>query len=204
MVYTDFRRLSSGTSDQKADSAEDSYEWDVYPHNIENVYLRYSTIDNPLPASDQDNLDRIALINAGGFNRAMYILTDYEFSFSELYSPVKIVGDDKFLHYGEARIFSGAAIKRQTEFIANWNCDYDLNSCYVQRSPGFYKFRGSNMWWGAGTIFINNGYPTNDCPLSQLNPPSPSTPATLQSQPQEGVTVNEPVYGEPRFITLPR
>ncbi|MBF0592615.1 MAG: hypothetical protein HQL02_11065 [Nitrospirae bacterium] len=185
--------------------ADSPNEWDVYTHNVTDVYLRYSPINNPLPASSTENLSSIAWINAGGFNRALYILTDYEFNYSDLFSQLKTTTDDKFRHPSGPTIFTGTAIKRQTEFVSSNSCDKEINKCYLQRNPGFYEFRGSNMWWGAGTILINNGYPTNDCPFSQLNPiPNPSKPAMVQSQPQKGVVVSTPAYGEPRFVPLSR
>ncbi|MBF0609235.1 MAG: hypothetical protein HQL61_16980 [Magnetococcales bacterium] len=188
--------------DNNGNYKADRGEWDVYTHNVENVYMRYSAINNPLPASAQD---KIAWINAAEFNRSMYILTDYEFNYSELYSQVITTNDDRFPHASGPRVFTGTAIKRQTEFVSSDSCDKEINKCYVQRNPGFYSFRGSNMWWGVGSILLNNEFPTGSyCPYSQLNPPSPSTPATMQSQPQEEGTISAPDYGEPRFVTLPR
>ncbi len=174
---------------------------DLYAHDAANIYLRYSSLGRPLPAS---NLTTIANINAGAFKRALYILTDYEFNYGVNFAGVKTDDTDTlFGHSSKDYLLTGIAIKRQTEF---YGCDdKDLDNCYIQREPGFYKFRGVYLWGGAGGIFLNEVYPAGSvCQYSQLNPPSPSTPATEQYQPHEGGTVSEPVYVEPRFITLSR
>ncbi|KJU83949.1 hypothetical protein MBAV_003860 [Candidatus Magnetobacterium bavaricum] len=180
---------------------------DLYAHDAANIYLRYSPLDNPIPASASDNLATIAKINAGAFKRELYILTDYDFNYGVNFTGVETVNENNtFRHLSKGYLFQGMAIKRQTEFMSSWNCDYDPNNCYVQFEPGFYSFRGVYLWGGAGGILTNEAYPKSSvCSFSQLNPiPNPSTPDTMQSPTQEGGTVSIPVYAEPRFITLSR
>ncbi|MBF0592612.1 MAG: hypothetical protein HQL02_11050 [Nitrospirae bacterium] len=179
--------------------------WDVYAHNAQNFYLRYSTLDNPINASSTEKIASVPLINAGEHKRVLYFLSDYEFNYSLRYSAASTATGDTFRHPSNVFLFQGTGIKRQTEFMSGYNCDQDIRNCYVQMYPAFYRFRNVDMWGGSGAILTNNGYPTDDCPISQLSPVlNPSTPATEQSQPQDGVTVGVPVYVEPRFITLQR
>ncbi|MBF0343856.1 MAG: hypothetical protein HQL06_06455 [Nitrospirae bacterium] len=178
--------------------------WDLYAHNVQNFYLRYSRLDNPIYASSSEKIASLPLINAGGHNRVLYFLSDYDFNYSIRNSSASTAAGDTATHLSKASLYQGSGIKRQTEFKQNYNCDTDLNSCYVQIYPAFYNFRNVDMWGGSGAILINTPYPTNSvCPDSQLSPVlNPSTPAPEQSQPQDGATVSIPVYGEPRFITL--
>ncbi len=194
----------------KADSAEDSYEWDVYPHDMKDVYLQYSPLNSPRYASSSSSghIHSIALINAGGHNRVLYLLTDYEFNHSLRYSqePIATVTDDKFGHSSMTYLYPGMGIKRQTEVIPGAFCGNENSLCSGIFTPEFYEFRGFNMWGGAGVIPINLQYPVDQpCSMDQfVTLPNPSAPATVQSQPQKAGTVSIPVYAEPRFIPLSR
>ncbi|MBF0592609.1 MAG: hypothetical protein HQL02_11035 [Nitrospirae bacterium] len=180
--------------------------WDVYAHNAQNFYLRYSTLDNPINASSTEKIASVPLINAGEHKRVLYFLSDYEFNYSLRYSEASTAIEDGFRHFSKTYLFQGAGIKRQTDVVQSPICEDEKIICSSYEYPAFYDFRNVYMWNGSGAIFMNEEYPTNsDCPLSQLSPVlNPSTPATEQSQPQDGVTVGVPVYVEPRFITLQR
>ncbi|MBI4697890.1 MAG: hypothetical protein HY758_02995 [Nitrospirae bacterium] len=135
-------------------------EWDVYQHDIKNMYIRFSPVTDPKNASPTDYSYHTSNIPAGSLKRALFILTDYGFKYSFYITRTIPDPDDWWGHLPSQSIYPGTAIGRQTNYI---------DGSYVDTYPVFYNFRGSDMWWGGGLIYINWPYPADSqCILSLL------------------------------------
>ena len=135
-------------------------EWDVYAHDLQDIYIKLSPVNNPQNASPTVNDYHLPYLFAGGFSRALFILSDYDFEYSFYATRVK-QDSDPWAHSPLTALFSGTAIKRQT----NYTDDSDLCGgeppCYLDYYPVFYTLRGVKMWWGGGVIYRNYPYPSD-------------------------------------------
>jgi len=135
-------------------------EWDVYAHDLQNIYARVTRVDDPQYASPTVNNYVVPNLSAGSFTRALYILTDYQYGYSFYKTQVPTDSNDWWGHVPTAALHSGTAIKRQT--------DYE-DGIYTDFYPVFYHFRESDIWWGGGVIFTNEPYPSgSQCDLGLL------------------------------------
>ncbi|MEW6053484.1 MAG: hypothetical protein AB1552_06815 [Nitrospirota bacterium] len=135
--------------------------WDVYPHDLENIYCKVSPFATPQYASAADNNFVIPYLNAGYFVRASYILTDYTFSYNSLQTLLKTSQEDPWYHLSwGTEMYPGVAIKNQVEYEENPEVCAPMSApCHIWWYPTFLEYRGGDIWWGAGIMFINKTYP---------------------------------------------
>ncbi len=142
--------------------------WDVYPHDISNIYFRTSPKDIPQYASATNYNIAVPYLNAGHSVRASYILTDYAFSYNSYQTLVKTIEEDPWLHTSwRTEVYPGIAIKNQIEYEEDPEVCAPLSApCHIWWYPTFLEYRGVNLWWGGGIMYINKAYPQNtecDC-----------------------------------------
>ncbi|MFZ3137177.1 MAG: hypothetical protein WA126_07285 [Thermodesulfovibrionales bacterium] len=137
--------------------------WDVYPHDLSDIYFRTSPANNPQYASDTNYNIAVPYLNAGYYTRASYILTDYTFSYNSYQSLIKKDTDDTWGHTAwTSGINPGIAIKNQIEYEEDAAVCAPLSApCNIWWYPTFLEYRGVNIWWGGGIMYINNAYPQN-------------------------------------------
>lgn len=141
-------------------------EWDVYSHNLNDIYFRISSISDPKYVSTTDYNFATPFLAAGDFARALYILTDYNFIYDSIQRPVSTDSNDPWYHLSwTSSLYSGRAIKNQTDYIEDAAVCAPLSApCYIWWYPTFSSYRDRETWWGAGIIFINESYPQDsDC-----------------------------------------
>jgi hypothetical protein len=148
----------------------DPYEWDVYSHDLDDMFIRFSPApDCQDPSCTEDDIV-IPSMAAGEYNR-LFVLTDYQFCFSYCATPIiHTHPDDQFgfnsLPAG-AGVFPG--LKNQAEYEDSDLCGLlGLESpCYIRYIPEFVTFKGVDRWdrW----IFDNAPYPSGStCPNEAL------------------------------------
>lgn len=135
--------------DSNADGIADKS--DIYPHTITNISFLGGPADvGTLNAATSNNLFAAGPLQPGQILRMGYILTDYANRYA-IYEIRTGLNGDPFSHIPVNENFSG------TGFLNDWNTQ-DL----------MYSFRGQNMWWGGGVIFINTEY-NGTCTFDALN-----------------------------------
>lgn len=137
-------------------------EYDVYAHNLKDVYYRfYPPGQEPQYPSPTEHHHYLPGLEGGAFNRSIYVLTDYEFNYTFLTSVETTDANDPWDHLDQLYIIEEQAIKNQYEWTG---------SDYERCTPGFYPFRGVEIY--RGIIMINWPYPDpNDyyaCPYENL------------------------------------
>jgi hypothetical protein len=141
-------------------------EWDVYSHNLKDIYFRISSVNNPEYVSPADYNFATPFLAAGDFARALYILTDYNFIYDSTQSWGSSDSNDPWYHPSwTSNLYSGTAIKNQTDYIEDAAVCAPLSApCYIWWYPTFSSYRDRETWWGAEVMFINRAYPQNsDC-----------------------------------------
>lgn len=130
---------------------------DVYPHDLSDIYLKTSS----QYASDTNYNIAVPYLNAGYYVRASYILTDYTFSYNSYQTLIKKDNNDIWGHAAWASgINPGIAIKNQIEYEEDPAVCAPLSApCNIWWYPTFLTYRGVNIWWGGGIMFINKAYP---------------------------------------------
>ncbi|NWF76884.1 MAG: hypothetical protein HXY53_10050 [Nitrospirae bacterium] len=138
-------------------------EWDIYPHDLKDIYLRVSPINNPGYASPAEYDFIIPYLSAGEFKRAFYILADYNFIYSSYESWVNTDPDDLWIiQHPTTAIYTGVAIKNQVEYEEDPDVCAPMEApCHIWWYPTFIEYRGANIWWGSAIMYINNAYPQN-------------------------------------------
>lgn len=153
--------------------------WDVYAHNLMDIYVRFSPISDPKFASPAEYNLHIPVLNAGQFSRIAFILSDYEF-FLGFYitTVVKTDPDDDWVEYFPPELYGYVGIKNQTKYgdrnaccealgIPDPDCIGFEEGCHIRHYPTFNSFRGVEMW--EGTVLDNYPYPSDSsCPLELL------------------------------------
>jgi hypothetical protein len=136
-------------------------EWDIYLHDLSDIYFRTSPKDNPQYASNTNYNIAVPYLNAGYYIRASYILTDYTFSYSSYQKSIKKDDDDIWGHTSwTSDIHSGIAIKNQVEYEEDPAVCAPMSApCHIWWYPTFLEYRGVNLWWGTGVMYINWAYP---------------------------------------------
>jgi hypothetical protein len=128
-------------------------EWDVYAHDLQEIYIKFYNISNvPQNASPTLYDFRISNLAAPGSRRVLYVLGDDQFHYS--FDPLRARKDsnDWWTHVDPPALYHGYTIK-------------DI----IGDPPIYYNFRGVSMWPGAGFIYINAPYPTDSqCSLGLL------------------------------------
>jgi len=135
--------------------------WDIYPHDLEDIYYKISPVTNPQYASATNSNFVIPSLSAGYFMRASYILTDYTFTNNSYQSLIKKVQEDPWIHPSWGTIlYPGKAVKNQIEYEEDAAVCAPMSApCHIWWYPTFLAYRGVEMWWGGGIMFINSAYP---------------------------------------------
>lgn len=128
-------------------------EWDVYPHNLQNIYIAfYNEADGIRYASPAGYDIVVTSIPVQGFKRSVFVLGDEQIHFSFDAVRARVSGQDFWTHPDDISLYHGTTVKNQ---------EGDF--------PVMYSFRGIKMWSGAGFIYINPPYPADSvCPLNLL------------------------------------
>lgn len=150
-------------------------EWDIYPHNLKDAYVKISTISNPIAASATQYTYSVGNIGPGYISRA-FILADAEGSLkhSHAITVEKTTAADTFTHASNAfnGIWTGQSLKSTVEYSESGDiCSaYGFTApCAIRHAPPFYQFRGTYMWGATGAIFDNPEYPVGQkCSWSLL------------------------------------
>ncbi|MEW6108583.1 MAG: hypothetical protein AB1632_05335 [Nitrospirota bacterium] len=155
-------------------------EWDVYPHNMQNIYIKISSISNPQNASPTDFDHKVDALGTDSLKRSMYILSDYQdnpadykFSYSFYSQWYGTDTRDQYTHLDILNTFGGNAIKNQTEHYVQDQQECDSIGaeapCDIRYYPLLYPLRGITMWGPAAVIFDNPEYPADaSCNWSDL------------------------------------
>lgn len=169
-------------------------EWDIYSHDLKDIYLSVSSINNPGYASPSVYDLIIPYLPARNFKRALYVLTDYNFMYSSYGSWVNADPYDPWISENPTTaLYSGIAIKNQLEYEEDPEVCAPMEvPCHIWWYPTFLEYRGFNIWWGSGVMYINKAYPENsecDCYQGILRTciSSAQTLKTSQSMSQIGV-----------------
>jgi len=152
-------------------------EWDVYPHAIQNIFIKISSSANQVDALPTQFTFFSPLVSPGDLFRT-YVLSDYGenvFSFSNYAPVIKIDPRDSFPHPSGATSLSyrGSAIKNQVDYhiqseekCATVGADIP---CDIRHYPLMYPFRGRYLWGPAGVVAENAKFPSNTlCSWNQL------------------------------------
>ena len=131
--------------DTDSNGVADPDEWDVYPHNAENIHIRFSPEGNPqaaTSASSADNSYEKATLVPDDYFR-LFILSDYRFNRSASVEYTKIVDEDQCDQFHgtfprPVRAMDG--IKNQTDLVDPVYCGYE--PCYARLITGFHTTRG--------------------------------------------------------------
>ncbi len=135
--------------------------WDYWPHDLENVFIKISPVNAPSDASQTNSTFSTANIEPGALYQ-MFILSDYDFVYSDYGFTVGTDPDDYFIHDAaikKART-QGAGVRNQTEYSNDPAfCSPAITPCLVTRRPSYYFFRGVKMW-GSGSFIVDGvSYP---------------------------------------------
>ncbi|MBI5676508.1 MAG: hypothetical protein HZC48_11925 [Nitrospirae bacterium] len=188
-------------------------EWDVYAHDISNIYTRISPIGEPYyasPSSPNNSFVVPSLAAGTGVNGA-FILTDYGFNEHDYSTWVGRAGDPWQHSSVSGELWANPAIKNQTDYVEDSATCAPLSApCSIWWYPSFLEYRNYYIWWGGGLMYINNAYPAGSecdcyegilrsCPAAPLSPLSISETRSSQSElmQQDGaVRIRIPVNSE--------
>jgi hypothetical protein len=136
--------------------------WDVNPHILQDIYVKISSIANPQDASPSVYNAVVPLLYPGEFKRVMYVLTDYNFTYSfyETWSPAPGY-TDHWPQGDKVHTLNGTAVKNQTDYTSDPAVCGKDPLCYYSYHSVYYSLRGHDMWWGGGIVFINWPYPAD-------------------------------------------
>ncbi len=151
----------SGSAEAIAEVDATDEEWDVYPVAASNIYIKISSTESPQDASPENYDVHIVSLGTNTFKRAAYILTDSEFSYSFYNTWQRLVAGDPWDHLDTQYTYTGTALKKQTDLLHDAaSCDGEP-PCYKTIYPEYYSYRGSEIWWGGGLIYIIKPYPAD-------------------------------------------
>ncbi len=141
-----------------------AYEWDVYRHDLYNIYLRTSPVGDlkyPSPTPGEHH-HYVQHLPAATLNRSMYVISDEKFNFSVLAHMSKTDASDPWRHSYVSYARVQPSIRNQIE----WN-----GKEWIRYMPTFYTFRGEQFW--GGISIVNRPYPDpgnlNACSSGDLN-----------------------------------
>lgn len=157
-------------SQEAIDLAKQFY-FDPYPHNLQNIYMRFSSATDPKYASPTEYNLYIPSLSAGQFYiRQAFVLTDYQFSQGYRQTVINADGRDPFISWIDPGVVSHNGLKNQTEYVTYDQEDecalFGLSapcSIYMRYYPLFHTFRDQLMWFQF--TYENNSYPADSsCP----------------------------------------
>jgi hypothetical protein len=159
--------------DNNGNGIADRNEVDVYPHDLWDIYLRITSVDDPQYPSRTEEDVLIPELNAGEFKRAAYILSDDEFMLST-YRPNSLCTHSADDHQGlsaHTSLYTRTGITNQEVAGAPEDCT-SLGSeppCTIRAHPTFTPFRGVEMRDGVVFTYQNGlwGHDTS-CSLDTI------------------------------------
>ena len=149
-------------------------EADVYAHNLNNIYLRFSPYSEvppyyfALPSVHDVAIDNLY---AGDPVRAVYILSDDMVNIGHYMSWVTTDPDDQWIYNDFNRLWWFYTVKRQTDYSEDSGLCGGSPPCYIdvypehldvfpsEITPAFFTFRNTSMWGGSVKILENSPYP---------------------------------------------
>jgi hypothetical protein len=138
--------------------------WDYWTHDFKDVYIKVSPSDNPSDASPTNYTFFVPLIESGDLYR-MYILSDYDFVYSDYGFMVEKDTGDNYVHDNVIKKTraQGMGVRNQTEFSYDLafcsTYGYGSTPCTAVRTSSFYPFRGVEMWGPGGFVVDGVTYP---------------------------------------------
>ncbi len=117
-------------------------EADVYPHNLENLYFRISSVSDPQsPSCTMEEDIHIPVLEAGEFSR-VYILSDYEFTLSQC-------GADELIHVHHDDNATGGSLDPS---IGTYTAIRNQTDLDIRSYPTFTNFKGVDIHKGSSFI----------------------------------------------------
>lgn len=139
--------------------------WDIYPHDLANIFIKISPAGYPIQASASDYTLKSDTLNAGTLIRA-FVLGDSDslINHSHIITVIKTATSDTFTHAGNIfnGIWPGSLIKSEIEsssVAADCNSYGFASPCTIRHAPPFYSFRNNYLWGSTAVIFDNPVYP---------------------------------------------
>ena len=157
--------------DKNQDGIADPDEWDVYPHDLKNIYLAFSPVSDCRYPSCTDEDLKIAYLGAGEYVR-FFLLTDERYCMSHCaVSVVHTHPDDRFgFTFLGPKAWSFIGLKHQTETETDPEvCGlYGLDApCELRHYPYFISLKRIERW--NRHVFHNAPYPPgSSCSYKQL------------------------------------
>lgn len=148
-------------------------EWDIFPHTLTSVHLRFFPYGTTTPLYPPPSLYQTTGLEPGQSHR-IFLVSDpyYRYSASSAYyaPTADFAAFDQCWHgYFLKRTGYFDTVKRQTDILSGEACaSHGMDSpCQVSLSPRFFSFRGINLW--SGVIYLNPSYPVGtSCSLQSL------------------------------------
>ena len=135
--------------DENANGMSDVNETDVYPHDLDDYYIRLSSVNDPqLPLRIPEDI-HISDIHAGEYMRVAFFLGDDELAVG-IYNPWSPCTDPHDGHSGSSADWSVDSLnsfRRQIYWLTPDECAArGLDPvCSINRYPSFTQFRGVEM-----------------------------------------------------------
>ncbi len=142
-------------------------EWDVYSHDLKNIYIRFSSSTDPKYASSTEYNLSIPSLSAGQFYiRQAFVLSDYQFSYGYKQTVMNADGRDPFVSWNDPGVIPYQGLKNQTEYLTYDQEDdcalLDLSApcgTYIRTYPTFHTYRDQLMWFQF--TYENRAYPVD-------------------------------------------
>ncbi|MFH2045287.1 MAG: hypothetical protein ABIK92_09085 [Pseudomonadota bacterium] len=154
--------------DSNNNGIADTNEWDVYSHNLKNIFLTFfpTTVTPHYPNCSTEEDIYFEQIPAGEYKR-MFILSDYDFCISSCAVNVENTNSyDLWVTYFPPYVDCQPGIKNQTELADPAICTANglTPPCYIVNYPIFNTINGIDTW--SGINFPNKPYPEDSqCPM---------------------------------------
>jgi hypothetical protein len=127
-------------------------QWDVYPHDRSDVFIRFSSIENPQQLSYGSFYNYKIPYQAAGEFKTLYLITGYDFAFTSsdgLIIPLD--SRDNFNHFiGNyvGGVLLSTAVRNQVEVVPPDSEDYNPDQTgYIRYIPLFSPFRNIENGW---------------------------------------------------------
>jgi hypothetical protein len=145
------------------DSDGDGYPdlGDVFPHNLEDYVIRFSSLAKPRYVSNEDYHIKIDLILAGEWLRVAYVISEDRFIVNCGGRVERADARDAYGHgylnclAYEACLYCVEGVKNQAEYLPPEKCR-EPNSgqgCYERVPPPYIKYWGEDIWFGIVEMF---------------------------------------------------
>jgi hypothetical protein len=132
-------------------------EVDVYAYDINKIFSKASSVSAAAYVNANNyTFSSPELLPGGSFRRLGFILTDYDFAYSDMVTAVKTDSNDPWNRAWGIPLYSGSAIKNQVDSDGSYD------------PPIMYDMRGYLMWGPAGIVYGNSPYEDYYCGWDNL------------------------------------